>query len=86
MYVLYIIKIRSKALRTTYVSLVRPILLYGLPSWHPTTIENMGKLGVQRRAERIINKHVPLNTARPLPPVKALCKQIDVIFLKKALT
>jgi Reverse transcriptase (RNA-dependent DNA polymerase) len=35
---------RRVALRTAYLSLVRPIILYGTPAWNPITLENLHKI------------------------------------------
>ena len=47
----------SHALRCLYISLVLPILQYGLPAWYPYTATLSAKLeGVQRRASRMCLK------------------------------
>ncbi|CAB3388004.1 Hypothetical predicted protein [Cloeon dipterum] len=52
--------------RVAYLSLVKPILTYGLPAWHPTTQANINKMErVQKRALRFIHGR------RPPPPQEA---------------
>jgi hypothetical protein len=46
---------RRAALRTAYLTLVRPILLYATPAWHPVSVVNLTKLErVQGCATRLV--------------------------------
>jgi hypothetical protein len=45
----------SRVKRAAYLAMVRPLLLYGTPAWHPTTQENLLKLErIQRKGLRFI--------------------------------
>lgn len=77
---------KSSTLKLMYLSLVRPILTYGFPAWHPTSVDNIRKLeSVQNRAIKLISKHGHRATY-PLPTIDAITKQADIVFLKKILT
>jgi Reverse transcriptase (RNA-dependent DNA polymerase)/Endonuclease-reverse transcriptase len=80
---------RPNAKRTIYLSLVKSVLMYGSPAWHPTSKSNIAKLEViQSRATRFITNRGDCSRAERL----AMCgissldnsyKESDVIFLKK---
>jgi hypothetical protein len=45
----------SRVKRQAYLTLVRPIITYGIPAWHPTSKDNIHKLQlIQNRASRSI--------------------------------
>jgi Reverse transcriptase (RNA-dependent DNA polymerase) len=92
---------RRCALRSAYLSLVRPILLYATPAWNPVTEENLNKLErVQNVATSLILgkdsfeyingvKH-RLNSSRrnhlcKLPSIREVLKQNDLVFLHKCI-
>jgi hypothetical protein len=35
--------------RKAYISLIQPIVTFGLPTWHPTTAENIQKLMIMNK-------------------------------------
>jgi Reverse transcriptase (RNA-dependent DNA polymerase) len=92
---------RRCALRTAYLSLVRPILLYATPAWNPITEENLSKLErVQNVATSLILgkdsyeyvngvKH-KLNCFRRnhlcnLPSIREILNKNDLLFLHKCI-
>jgi hypothetical protein len=50
----------TRVKRTAYLALVRPLLLYGTPAWHPTSHENVLKLErLHRKGLRFVYGAVP---------------------------
>jgi hypothetical protein len=92
---------RRSALRTAYLTLVRPIILFASPSWHPVTQANLKKLeNVQNAATRLILgrdsyyyingvKHIygqeHRNAMCHLPSIKDVLYRNDMIFLHKCM-
>jgi Reverse transcriptase (RNA-dependent DNA polymerase) len=92
---------RRVALRSAYLSLVRPIILYGLPAWNPVTVANLKKLErVQSVATSLILgrdsyeyvngvKHKinsdKRNVLCKIPSISDLLYKHDVIFLHKCI-
>jgi len=73
--------------RMAYQSLVKPIMTFGLPAWHPTTSENIKKLDqVQRRALHFIHgKHLPPVAEQQLMPMAMHLVYTDLVFFKRCL-
>jgi hypothetical protein len=92
---------RRAALRMAYLTLVRPVLLYGTPAWHPVTAQNLKKLDkVQNSATRLIlgkssfhyvngvkHKHNGKNRNKmcKIPSVSDVLYRQDVVFLHKCI-
>ncbi|CAB3379727.1 Hypothetical predicted protein [Cloeon dipterum] len=78
-------KCTQKVKRVSFLSLVKPILMYGLPAWHPTTQENMTKLErVQKRALRFIyGRQPPPPQETNIMPVEMHLKYTDLNFFKR---
>jgi hypothetical protein len=92
---------RRAALRCAYLTLVRPLLLYGTPAWHPNSQQNLCKLErVQNTATRLIlgreayyyvngvkNKYGGnvRNNMCNLPSISDLLYRQDVSFLHKCM-
>ncbi|CAB3372506.1 Hypothetical predicted protein [Cloeon dipterum] len=71
--------------RVAYLSLVKPILTFGLPAWHPTTQANTTKLErVQRRELRFIHgRRPPPPQEAKIMPVQMHLNYTDLNFFKK---
>jgi hypothetical protein len=74
--------------RSVYLGLVRPIITYGVPAWHPTTSTNIMKLEkVQRRATVFITGQYHSSKDRlkmtNLISIEHLLQEIDIVFFKK---
>ena len=82
------------ALRLLYLSLVRSLLVYGTPAWHPTTKGNLAKMEqVQSKATYTIlkSKKSPTETRTQrleqckLPNLPELLERVDLRFLSRCL-
>jgi hypothetical protein len=75
----------SRVKRIAYLSLVQPIMTFGLPAWHPTTAENTKKLErVHKRAQRFIfGRQPPLPRQQNIMPVEMHLQHTDLVFFKK---
>ena len=71
--------------RTAYLTMVKPILFYGTPAWHPETKANTEKIErVQRRALKFIHgSNPPLSTQKKVMPVHMQLRYTDLHFFKK---
>ncbi|CAB3381625.1 Hypothetical predicted protein [Cloeon dipterum] len=71
--------------RVAYLSLIKPILTFGLPAWHPTTQANTTKLErVQRRALRFIHgRRPPPPQEAKIMPIQMHLDYTDLNFFKK---
>ena len=83
------------ALRVIYLTMVRSILTFGTPAWHPTSKSNLDKLErVQGRATRLIlgyKKTAPESAATrlsrcKLPSISDYLDRVDIKFLSKCLS
>jgi hypothetical protein len=74
--------------RTAYLTLVKPILFYGTPAWHPETKRNIGKMvRLQRRSLRFIyGSHLPPVDQQKMMPVEMQLRYNDLVFFKKCET
>jgi Reverse transcriptase (RNA-dependent DNA polymerase)/Endonuclease-reverse transcriptase len=75
----------SRVKRMAYLSLVRPTMTFGLPAWHPTTVENTKKLErVHKRAQRFIyGRQPPPPRQQNIMSVKMHLRHTDLVFFKK---
>jgi len=88
-------KRRSSGMKVLYTSLIRSLITYGMPAWHPTTLTNIEKLErVQGRASRLIlgmsrsDKSVEREERLllcKLPSIPVLLEKIDLKFLTNCL-
>ncbi|MGL5405370.1 MAG: hypothetical protein ACRDCT_21800, partial [Shewanella sp.] len=73
--------------RVAYQTMVKPILFYGTPAWHPESKGNVEKIEkIQRRALKFIHGKSAPAVDKKLMPV---CKQLaynDLLFFKKCET
>lgn len=82
---------RPKVKRTVYLGLVRPILTYGCPAWHPSSLSNIKKLElIQDRASKFITGRPDLSKRDrrimcSMLSINDLLSEIDVLFFKKML-
>jgi hypothetical protein len=76
---------KQKVKKTAYLSLVKPIMTYGLPAWHPSTKENTNKLErVQKRALHFIHgRHLPPSCKTDIMPIDMHLKYTDLLFFKR---
>jgi hypothetical protein len=74
--------------RMAYQSLVKPIMTYGLPAWHPDTISNVAMLdGVQKRALHFIHgRQLPPVSEQKLMPINMHLQYADLVFFKRCLS
>ena len=72
--------------RQCYLTLIRPILSYGAPAWHPTTKDNVNKLQlIQNRASRFIyGKNGTHELDNRVMSHTALLSYLDILFFYKA--
>jgi hypothetical protein len=70
--------------RMAYQSLVKPIMTFGLPAWHPTTAENTNKLeGLQKRALHFIHgRQLPPVHEQVVMPMAMHLQHTDLVFFK----
>ncbi|CAB3388055.1 Hypothetical predicted protein [Cloeon dipterum] len=70
-----------------YLTLVKPMLFFGTPAWHPWTKANIGKLArTQNRALHFIHgRHVPPLEKQNMLSVPAQLVYNDLLFFKKSL-
>jgi hypothetical protein len=89
-------KRKSPSMKVLYTSLVRSLITYGMPAWHPTSVSNIEKLErVQGRASRLIlglsrsdkslSREERLLHCK-LPSIPVLLEKIDLKFLMNCLT
>jgi hypothetical protein len=71
-----------------YESLVKPLMTYGLPAWHPTTQENINKLErVQRRALHFIyGRQLPPVADQKVLPMAMHLVYTDLVFFKRCIS
>jgi hypothetical protein len=71
--------------KMAYQSLVKPIMTFGLPAWHPTTLGNTEKLErVQKRALHFIfGKKIPPVTEHKLMPMTMHLEYTDLVFFQR---
>jgi len=71
--------------RMAYQSLVKPIMTFGLPAWHPTTAENTNKLeGLQKRALHFIHgRQLPPVNEQVVMPMAMHLQYTDLVFFKR---
>jgi Reverse transcriptase (RNA-dependent DNA polymerase)/Endonuclease-reverse transcriptase len=71
--------------KVAYQSLVKPIMTFGLPAWHPTTAANTNKLErVQKRALHFIHgRQLPPVTEQQLMPMAMHLQHTDLVFFKR---
>ncbi|CAB3378979.1 Hypothetical predicted protein [Cloeon dipterum] len=71
--------------RVAYLTLVRPVMTFGLPAWHPTTQDNVNRLErVQKRAVHFIyGRNPPPANEQKIMPFPMLLRYNDLIFFKK---
>ena len=79
---------RPSVKRSVYLGLVRPIITYGVPAWHPTSSTNIMKLEkVQKKATSFITGQFHSSEERlrmtNLISIEYLLKEIDILFFKK---
>jgi Reverse transcriptase (RNA-dependent DNA polymerase)/Endonuclease-reverse transcriptase len=74
--------------RMAYLTLVKPILYYSSPAWHPETKTNIDKMErVQNRALRFIHgSHLPPAAQQKIMPVQMQLLYNDLHFFKKCET
>ena len=72
---------------TAYLTMVKPILFYGTPAWHPGKT-NCAKIErVQKRALKFIHgSNPPLTTQKKVMPVEMQLRYTDLLFFKKCET
>jgi hypothetical protein len=73
--------------RTAYLTMVKPILFYGTPAWHPnkTNITQIDR--VQRRALKFIHgSNEPRTQQKKIMPVEMQLRYNDLLFFKKCET
>jgi hypothetical protein len=78
----------SRVRRTAYLALVRPVLLYGTPAWHPTTQENLLKLErLHRKGLRFVYGAVlPAPSASKILPLSSHLQFNDMNYVSGALS
>jgi hypothetical protein len=78
----------SRVRRTAYLALVRPLLLYGTPAWHPTTQENLLKLErLHRKGLRFVyGAELPAPLASKILPLEAHLQLNDMSYVCGALS
>jgi hypothetical protein len=72
--------------RIAYLSLVKPIMTFGLPAWHPTAAENTQKLErVQMKKAQcfIFGRQPPPPRQQNILPVKLQLQHTDLVFFRK---
>jgi hypothetical protein len=69
-------------LSQVYLALIRPIIMHGTPSWHPTTISNVVKLQrIQNRASRcIFGKKFSHELDKKILSVDSILKFTDILY------
>jgi hypothetical protein len=74
--------------RVAYLSLVKPIMMYGQPSWHPTSQGNTSSLEkVQKRGLHFIfGRHLPPPRQQGIMPISMQLRYTDLNFFKKCLS
>jgi hypothetical protein len=74
--------------RTAYLTLVKPILYYASPAWHPESKTNIGQIEkIQSRAMRFIHgNNVPPAAQQKIMPVQMQLQYNDLHFFKKCET
>ncbi|XP_065336851.1 uncharacterized protein LOC135937619 [Cloeon dipterum] len=75
----------ARVKRVAYLTLVRPVMTFGLPAWHPTTQDNVNRLErVQKRAVHFIyGRNPPPANEQKIMPFPMLLRYNDFIFFKK---
>ena len=78
----------SRVKRLAYVTLIKPVMLYGTPSWHPTTSENCSKLeSIHRRGLRFIYGKNPTDLEKKsLPTIQQQLLYNDLTFFNSCTT
>jgi Reverse transcriptase (RNA-dependent DNA polymerase)/Endonuclease-reverse transcriptase len=80
---------KPRVKRMLYISLIRSVMTYGCPAWHPSTKANVKKLeSIQNRATKFITGRKDCNSKERLTLSRLLSlennlKLVDVVFLKK---
>jgi hypothetical protein len=72
---------------TAYLTMVKPILFYGTPAWHPngTNIKKIDR--VQQRALKFIHgSNAPIKKQKKIKPVEMQLRYTDLLFFKKCET
>jgi Reverse transcriptase (RNA-dependent DNA polymerase) len=74
--------------RTAYLTMVKPILFYGSPAWHPETKTNTDKIErMQRRALKFVyGNNLPPREHQKIMPVQMQLRYNDLLFFKKCET
>jgi Reverse transcriptase (RNA-dependent DNA polymerase) len=74
--------------RVAYLSLVKPIMMYGQPSWHPTSKGNTSNLErIQKRGLHFIfGRHLPPPRQQGIMPISMQLRYTDLNFFKKCLS
>jgi Reverse transcriptase (RNA-dependent DNA polymerase) len=73
--------------RTAYLTMVKPILFYGTPAWHPnkTNVTKIDK--VQSRALKFIHgSNASIEKQKKIMPVEMQLRYTDLLFFKKCET
>jgi Reverse transcriptase (RNA-dependent DNA polymerase) len=73
--------------RLAYQTMVKPLLFYATPAWHPSTQINVEKFEkVQKRALRFVyGRHIPEESKTQLLTVRQQLKYNDLTFFRKCL-
>ncbi|XP_059489267.1 uncharacterized protein LOC132204659 [Neocloeon triangulifer] len=71
--------------RLAYLTMVKPLMFYGTPAWHPSTQVNMKKFErVQNRALRFVHgRHISEAAKKELLSVQQQLKYNDLTFFRK---
>jgi hypothetical protein len=74
--------------RLAYQALVQPLMTFGLPAWHPTTVENLQKLErVHRHGLHFIHgRHLPPPLEQKMMPMAMHLQHTDLVFFKRCLS
>ena len=85
----------SSSIKLLFTSMARPIMTYGAPAWHPTTVGNIDKLErVQARTTRLVLGYKRFGSCQSredrlracnLPSISVLFEKIDTKFPRKCL-
>ncbi|CAB3379160.1 Hypothetical predicted protein [Cloeon dipterum] len=71
--------------RIAYLTMVKPVMTFGLPAWHPTTQENINKLSrVQNRAMHFaFGKILPEPRLQNVMPFNMHLRHTDLVFFQR---
>jgi hypothetical protein len=73
--------------RMAYQSLVKPIMTYGLPAWHPNNSDVAMLEGVQKRALHFIHgRQLPPVREQKLMPIEMHLQHADLVFFKRCVS